>query len=114
MTIRVELPAHLRTLARIASHEVALDVPAGPTIATVLDALEAAYPMLRGTVRDRATHERRAFLRFFACQQDISRDSPDTPLPAAIVNGTEPLIILGAVAGGATVATVKPHSPLKQ
>jgi hypothetical protein len=99
-TIRVELPAHLRTLARVSGHEVALDVPAPPTVSTVLDALEAAYPMLCGTVRDHGTHERRAFLRFFACQQDISLDPPDTPLPAAIVRGTEPLIILGAVAGG--------------
>jgi hypothetical protein len=99
--IRVELPAHLRTLARISGHEVALDVPAVPTIATTLDALEAAYPMLCGTVRDHVTRERRAFLRFFACQQDISLDSPDSPLPAAVVNGKEPLIILGAVAGGA-------------
>jgi len=98
--IRVELPAHLRTLARISGHEVALDVTATPTIATVLDTLEAVYPMLRGTVREQVTGERRAFLRFFACQQDISLDSPDAPLPAAIVNGTEPLIILGAVAGG--------------
>ena len=100
MLIRVELPAHLRILARISGHEVALDVTATPTIATVLDTLEAVYPMLRGTVRDQVTGERRAFLRFFACQQDISLDSPDAPLPAAIVNGTEPLIILGAVAGG--------------
>ena len=99
-TIRVELPAHLRTLARISGHEVTLDVPDPPTIATVLDALEAAYPMLCGTVRDHVTHERRAFLRFFACQQDISLDPTDTPLPAAIVRGAEPLIILGAVAGG--------------
>jgi hypothetical protein len=102
MLIHVELPAHLRTLARVAGHEVALEVPATPTIATVLDALEATYPMLRGTIRDQTTRERRAFLRFFACQQDISLDSPDAPLPAAIVNGTEPLIILGAVAGGTT------------
>ncbi len=100
MTIRVELPAHLRTLARIEGHEVVLDIPTTPTIATVLDALEAAYPMLRGTVRDQATRERRAFLRFFACQQDISLDSPNAQLPDAIVNGSEPLIILGAVAGG--------------
>ena len=107
MLIRVELPAHLRTLARIAGHEVVLDVPATPTMATVLDALEAAYPMLRGTVRDQATRERRAFLRFFACQQDISLDSPDAPLPVAIVSGAEPLIILGAVAGGiVTIAGV--------
>jgi molybdopterin converting factor small subunit len=98
--IRVELPAHLRTLARIAGHEVELEVRATPTIATVLNALEAAYPMLRGTIRDQATRERRAFLRFFACQQDISLESTDAPLPTAIVNGTEPLIILGAVAGG--------------
>jgi molybdopterin converting factor small subunit len=100
MTIRVELPAHLRTLARISDHEVALDVPANPTIATVLDTLEAVYPMLRGTIRDQVTHERRPFLRFFACQQDISLDPHDAPLPAAIVSGAEPLIILGAVAGG--------------
>jgi len=98
--IRVELPAHLRTLARIAGHEVALDVPASPTIAAVLDALEAAYPMLRGTIRDQATRERRAFLRFFACQQDISLNPPGATLPAAIISGAEPLIILGAVAGG--------------
>jgi hypothetical protein len=103
--IRVELPAHLRTLARISGHEVVLDVPVAPTITTILDTLEAVYPMLRGTVRDQVTGERRAFLRFFACQQDISLDSPDTPLPAAIVNGTEPLIILGAVAGGTTAPT---------
>ena len=100
MLIRVEIPAHLRTLASIAGHEVVLDVPVTPTIATVLDALEAAYPMLRGTVRDQATRERRSFLRFFACQQDISLDSPDATLPAAIASGAEPLIILGAVAGG--------------
>ena len=105
MLIRVELPAHLRTLARISGHEVVLDVPVAPTITTILDTLEAVYPMLRGTVRDQVTGERRAFLRFFACQQDISLDSPDTPLPAAIVNGTEPLIILGAVAGGTTAPT---------
>jgi molybdopterin converting factor small subunit len=98
--IRVELPAHLRTLARVTGHEVAIDVPALPTIAATLDALEAAYPMLCGTVRDHVTQERRAFLRFFACQQDISFDSPDAPLPAAVVDGKEPLIILGAVAGG--------------
>jgi hypothetical protein len=99
--IRVELPAHLRTLARVTTgHEVALEVAAQPTMASVLDALEAAYPMLCGTIRDHVTLERRAFLRFFACQQDISFDPPDTPLPAAIVSGREPLIILGAVAGG--------------
>jgi molybdopterin synthase sulfur carrier subunit len=100
--IRIELPAHLRTLGRIAGHEVTLDVPAPPTVRGVLDALEAAYPMLLGTVRDHETQQRRAFLRFFACQQDISHDSPDTPLPAAVADGREPLIILGAVAGGSS------------
>ena len=99
-TIRIELPAHLRTLARIPTHEITIEVPAQPTIRTTLDALEAAYPMLRGTIRDHATLERRAFLRFFACQQDISHDPLDTPLPTAVTNATEPLIILGAVAGG--------------
>jgi hypothetical protein len=98
--IRVELPAHLRTLARIAGHEVMLDVEGPPTVARTLDALEAAYPMLAGTIRDHVTQERRAFVRFFACQQDISLGSPDTPLPSAILNGSEPLIVLGAVAGG--------------
>jgi molybdopterin synthase sulfur carrier subunit len=98
--IRVELPAHLRTLAHISGHEVSVDVPPPPTIATTLDALEAAYPMLAGTIRDHDTLERRAFLRFFACQQDISFDPPNAPLPAEVVNGREPLIILGAVAGG--------------
>jgi hypothetical protein len=99
--VRVELPAHLRTLAGITSgHEVRIQAAAPPTVRTVLDALEAAYPMLRGTIRDQVTHERRAFLRFFACRQDLSLDPPDTPLPDAIANGAEPLIILGAVAGG--------------
>ncbi len=98
--IRVELPAHLRTLGRIAGHEVALDVAAPVTVRTVLDALEEAYPMLLGTVRDHETQERRAFLRFFACQQDLSLEPMDAPLPAAVVDGREPLIILGAVAGG--------------
>lgn len=98
--IRVELPAHLRTLARIAGHEVTLDVETPPTIAGTLDALEQAYPVLRGTVRDHVTRERRAFVRFFACQQDISLEPPSTLLPPAVVNGSEPLIVLGAVAGG--------------
>ncbi|HEY4380945.1 MAG TPA: MoaD/ThiS family protein [Acidobacteriaceae bacterium] len=99
-TIRVELPAHLRTLARISGHEAAVEVSGPATVAATLDALEASYPMLAGTIRDHTTRERRAFLRFFACQQDISFDPPDTPLPAAVANGREPLIILGAVAGG--------------
>ena len=100
VSIRVELPAHLRTLAYIAGHEVRIEVAGAPTIRTVLDALEAAYPMLCGTIRDHVTQERRAFLRFFACQQDLSHESVDTPLCDAVVRGTEPLIILGAVAGG--------------
>lgn len=98
-TIRVDLPAHLRTLAQIAVHEVQVDV-AEPCIRTVLDALEAAYPMLRGTIRDQVTGERRAYMRMFACQQDVSFESMDAPLPQAVVRGSEPLIILGAVAGG--------------
>jgi hypothetical protein len=97
--IRVELPAHLRTLAKV-SGEVQLDVSGPPTRAAVLDALEARYPVLRGTIRDHVTHERRAFIRFFACSQDLSHDSPDTPLPAPVVQGAEPFIILGAIAGG--------------
>jgi hypothetical protein len=99
--VRVELPAHLRTLARISGHEVNLEIIGEPTIRTLLDALEAAYPMLRGTIRDHTTLERRAFLRFFACRQDLSHDSPDALLPLAVSTGAEPLIILGAVAGGA-------------
>ena len=98
--IRVELPAHLRTLARVAGHEVTLDVETPPTIAGTLDALEEAYPMLCGTIRDHVTLERRAFVRFFACQQDISLEPPSTLLPPAVVNASEPLIVLGAVAGG--------------
>lgn len=97
--VRVELPQHLRTLAHTGI-EVQLAVPVPITINTVLDALEARYPMLRGTIRDHSTRQRRPFLRFFACQQDLSHDSPDAPLPAAIASGAEPLIILGAIAGG--------------
>jgi hypothetical protein len=103
-TIRVELPAHLRTLARIGGHEVSLEVAGTPTVRTVLDALEAAYPMLCGTIRDHGTLQRRAFLRFFACQQDLSLEPVDAPLPVAVVQGAEPLIVLGAVAGGLAVA----------
>jgi hypothetical protein len=97
--IRVELPPHLRTLAKV-SGEVQLDVPGPPTPAAILDALEARYPVLRGTIRDHVTRERRAFIRFFACSQDLSHDSPDTPLPAPVAQGAEPFIILGAIAGG--------------
>lgn len=97
--VRVELPQHLRTLAQTGI-EVQLTVRAPVTINTVLDALESRYPMLCGTIRDHLTLRRRPFLRFFACQQDISHDPPDTQLPAAVVSGAEPLIILGAIAGG--------------
>src|SRR5437867_565671 len=93
------LERHLRTLAKI-SGEVQIEVPGSPTPAAVLDALEARYPVLRGTIRDQVTHERRAFIRFFACSQDLSHDSPDTPLPASVAQGAEPFIILGATAGG--------------
>lgn len=97
--IRVELPQHLRTLAGTGV-EITLAVPAPVTLRAVLDALEAGYPVLCGTIRDHDTLKRRPFLRFFACQQDISHDPPDLPLPTAIVSGEEPLIILGAIAGG--------------
>jgi len=97
--IRVELPPHLRTLAKV-SGEVQLDVPGPLTPRAVLDALEARYPVLRGTIRDHVTRERRAFIRFFACSQDLSHDSPDTQLPASVAQGAEPFIILGAIAGG--------------
>jgi molybdopterin synthase sulfur carrier subunit len=97
--IRVEIPYHLRTLAKI-DGEVALDVAAPVTQRSVLDALEARYPMLRGTIRDHVTKERRAFLRYFACNQDVSLDSPDAPLPEAIVSGVEPFLVVGAIAGG--------------
>jgi hypothetical protein len=97
--IRVTLPYHLRTLARV-DDEVTLDVRGEVTLGSVLDALEARYPMLRGTIRDHVTGERRPFLRFFACEEDLSNQSPDTPLPEAVVNGKEPLVVLGAIAGG--------------
>lgn len=97
--IRVVLPAHLRTLARV-DGEVTLDVASPITMETVLDALETRYPMLRGTIRDHATLKRRAFIRFFACEQDLSHQSPDTPLPDAVVTGAEPILIVGAMAGG--------------
>src|SRR2546427_8104975 len=97
--IRIVLPHHLRTLARVGS-EVALDVKGEVTQRAVLDALEAGYPMLRGTIRDHTTRERRAFVRFFACQRDLSHESPDAPLPDDVASGKEPFLVIGAIAGG--------------
>lgn len=97
--IRVVLPAHLRKLART-DREVRLAVDGPVTQRTVLDALEARYPMLSGTIRDHTTRKRRPFVRFFACQEDLSHESPDAPLPAAIASGEEPFLIVGAMAGG--------------
>jgi molybdopterin synthase sulfur carrier subunit len=97
--IRVMLPYHLRELARVGP-EVRLAVAAPITQDSVLDALEERYPVLRGTIRDQATRKRRAFLRFFACRQDLSHESPDDPLPDAVASGDEPLLVVGAVAGG--------------
>ncbi|MBZ5706407.1 MAG: MoaD/ThiS family protein [Acidobacteriia bacterium] len=97
--IRVILPFHLRTLAHIGS-EVTLEVEGPATQRSVLDALEAHYPMLRGAIRDHVTHERRPFLRFFACEEDLSHNPPDAPLPDAVASGKEPFLIIGAIAGG--------------
>ena len=97
--IRIELPGHLRTLAQI-SGEVTLDVQDPVTLRSVLDALEARYPMLRGTLRDHMTQQRRPFIRFFACREDLSHESPDAALPAEVASGKEPLLIVGAIAGG--------------
>ena len=97
--IRVELPPHLRSLAHVHG-EVQLEVAAPVTLRAVLDELEAQYPMLRGTIRDQVTQQRRPFLRFFACEEDLSHEPPDAPLPDAVAKGAEPLIILGAIAGG--------------
>ncbi|MGH7478501.1 MAG: MoaD/ThiS family protein [Candidatus Methylomirabilales bacterium] len=97
--IRVVLPAHLRTLARV-DGEVELQVEGPVTQRSVLDALEASYPMLRGTIRDHVTQRRRPFLRFFACEQDLSHELPDAPLPDAVAAGAEPFLIVGAIAGG--------------
>ena len=97
--IRVVLPAHLKTLARV-SGELQVDVAGQPTIVAVLDAIEASYPMLQGTIRDHVTQERRPFVRFFACEEDYSLESPDTLLPSAVAKGTEPFLIVGAMAGG--------------
>ena len=97
--IRVALPVHLRTLARV-DGEVQLNVEGPVTQRSILDALEARYPMLRGTIRDHVTQKRRAFVRFFACEQDLSHDPPDTPLPDAVATGAESFVVLGAMAGG--------------
>ena len=99
MTVRVVLPAHLRTLAGLGG-EVKVEVASQVTIRSVLDALEGAHPTLQGTIRDHVTKERRAFVRFFACEQDLSHDSTDAPLPEPVASGKEPLLIIGAIAGG--------------
>ena len=97
--IRIVLPAHLRTLAQV-DDEVNLHVEGRPTQRAVLDALEARYPMLRGTIRDHVTQQRRPFVRFFACEQDLSHEGPDDPLPDAVADGSEPFMVVGAIAGG--------------
>jgi sulfur-carrier protein len=97
--IRVELPAHLRTLASV-NGEVTLEIDGQATQRSVLDALEARYPMLKGAIRDHVTQVRRPFLRFFACQEDLSHESPDAPLPVEVATGKEPFLIIGAIAGG--------------
>jgi molybdopterin synthase sulfur carrier subunit len=97
--IRISLPNHLRKLAQ-ADEEVQVEVVGPVTQRSVLNALEARYPMLRGTIRDHTTQQRRAFMRFFACEQDLSHESPDTPLPEAVASGAEPLLVVGAIAGG--------------
>jgi sulfur-carrier protein len=97
--IRVVLPAHLRTLACV-DGEVTLDIEGRATLRSVLDRLESSYPVLRGTMRDHVTQQRRPFVRFFACEQDLSHDLPDTPLPDAVVTGAEPFLVVGAMAGG--------------
>jgi hypothetical protein len=98
-SIHVILPYHLRALAQVGA-EVTLEVAGPVTVRRVLDTLEARYPMLRGTIRDHVTQQRRPFLRFFACEQDLSHDSPDAPLPETVAAGVEPLLIIGAIAGG--------------
>jgi molybdopterin synthase sulfur carrier subunit len=97
--IRVVLPQHLRTLARV-GEEVEVQVEGPATVRSVLDALEASYPVLRGTIRGHVTHRRRPFVRFFACEEDLSHEPPETPLPDAVVRGAEPLLVVGAMAGG--------------
>ncbi|HEX5221961.1 MAG TPA: MoaD/ThiS family protein [Verrucomicrobiae bacterium] len=98
--IRVALPFHLRNLARISGSEVTIEVAGPVTIRAVLDALEAAYPVLRGTIRDHGTLKRRPFIRFFACKEDLSLESPDMALPDEVVTGREPFLVIGAIAGG--------------
>lgn len=98
-TIRVEIPQHLRTLAHV-GREVQIEVEGPVTQRSVLDALEARYPMLRGTIRDHVTLQRRPFLRFFACEEDLTHESPDAPLPDAVASGKEPFLVIGAIAGG--------------
>lgn len=98
--IRIVLPFHLRTLARLDGDEVRLALEGPATLAAVLDALEARYPMLRGTIRDHGTLRRRPFIRFFACERDLSHDPPGSPLPAPVAAGAEPLLVVGAIAGG--------------
>jgi molybdopterin synthase sulfur carrier subunit len=97
--IRVELPMHLRTLAGVAD-EIAIEVAGTPTQRTLIDAIEARFPMLRGTIRDYATQQRRPYLRFFACEDDLSHQSPDAPLPDAVIAGREPFLVIGAMSGG--------------
>jgi molybdopterin synthase sulfur carrier subunit len=101
--IRVVIPTHLRTLAKVAG-EIELEVSGPVTQRSVLDALEARYPVLCGTIRDHVTKERRAFIRFFACEEDLSHELPDTPLPEAVASGTEPFLVIGAIAGGCGAA----------
>jgi sulfur-carrier protein len=98
--VRVVLPAHLRTLARVGDGEVQVQLNGPPTLRSVLDAIEASYPVLRGTIRDHVTEKRRPFVRFFACEEDLSHELPDTPLPDAVVSGAEPFLVVGATAGG--------------
>ena len=97
--VRVLLPAHLRTLARV-DDEVTVQLDGEPTLRSVLDALEQKYPVLRGTIRDQVTHKRRAFVRFFACEQDLSHEPPEARLPDAVATGAEPFVVIGAMAGG--------------
>jgi hypothetical protein len=99
VTVRVEFPQHLRTLAHV-GHEVEIPVEGPVTQRSVLDAIEERYPMLKGAIQDHVTKQRRAFLRFFACQEDLTHEPPDAPLPEAVVSGKEPFLIIGAIAGG--------------